>query len=163
MNLALLSKVSRLLLVISVSVWMAGGCLFGCSNTGAMAAEVTESSVSAARDEKHDRAQAHSCCTRPVARQAKVKRTPRLSRAALASATTEKLTAPPHEMKDCPLLANNFAATSQNSSNRPDPGRTPVALLPSVESLNEETPVTIVSSHVPNRGPTHLRCCVFLI
>ena len=46
---------------------------------------------------------------------------------------------------------------------QPDPDRTPVALLPTIESLNEQPPVTIASSHVPNRGPTYLHCCVFLI
>ena len=40
MSLFLSNKAVRLLLAISVSIWMAGGCLFGCSNA-AMAADVT--------------------------------------------------------------------------------------------------------------------------
>ncbi len=33
MSLFFSNKAVRLLLSISVSIWMAGGCLFGCSNT----------------------------------------------------------------------------------------------------------------------------------
>jgi hypothetical protein len=168
MNIALFIKLTRLLLAVSVSVWMAGGCLFGCGNMNAMAAEAAPSSASAAVDENCRVAQAHSCCTRPgaprqmKAQKAKAKTTLRLT-IPLAAFPSGTLTAPPHGMKDCPLLANNTAATSKSSSNQPDPGRTPVAALPSVESLNEQPRVTIASSYVPNRGPTHLRCCVFLI
>lgn len=168
MKTALFIKIARLLLAVSVSVWMAGGCLFGCGNMNAMAAEATPANVSAAGDENCRVAQAaHSCCTRPVAQKQKQKtktrttlRTPKTQLAAFPSGT---LTAPPHEMKDCPLLANNTAATSKSSGSQADPGRTPVAVLPSVENLNDQSRTTIASSHVPNRGPTHLRCCVFLI
>jgi hypothetical protein len=169
MNVALFIKITRLLLALSVSVWMAGGCLFGCSNMNAMAAEVTPSSANAAGDEDCRAAQAHSCCTRPGApkqknaQKAKAKTTLRLTKEALAVFPSGTLTAPPHGMQDCPLLANNTAAISKSSGSQPDPGRTPVAVLPSIESLNEQPSVTIASSYVPNRGPTHLRCCVFLI
>ncbi len=173
MNLALFIKLTRLLLAVSVSVWMAGGCLFACGNMNAMAAEAAPSSASAAGDENCRVAQAHSCCTRPDAakqknaqknaQKAKAKTKLRLTQVLPAALPSGTLTAPPHGMKDCPLLANNTAATSKSSGSQPDPGRAPVAALPSGESLNEQPRVTIVSSHVPNRGPTHLRCCVFLI
>ncbi|MCA1576592.1 MAG: hypothetical protein LC794_04410 [Acidobacteria bacterium] len=173
MNPALFIKITRLLLAVSVSVWLAGGCLFGCGNMSATAAEAAPSSASAAGDENCRAAQAHSCCTRPGAakqnnaqknaQKAKAKTNLRLTKEQLAAFPSGTLTAPPHGMKDCPLLANNTAATSKSSGSQPDPGRTPVAALPSVESLKEQTRVTIASSYVPNRGPTHLRCCVFLI
>ena len=164
--MALFAKISRLLLAVSVSVWMAGGCLFGCSNTNVMAAERTQSSAGAASDEDcRAVSQAHSCCTRPVAQKQKpnVKKSLRFSKDVVATHSSGTLTAPAHGMKDCPLLANNTAATSKNSGGQLDPGRTPVAVLPSVENLRRQSPVTIVASHVPNRGPTHLHCCVFLI
>ena len=165
MNVALFIKLTRLLLAVSVSVWMAGGCLFGCGNMNAMAAEATPSSASVAGDENCHAAQAHSCCTRPGAQKqkAKAKTSLRLTKVPRAILPGGTLTAPPHGMADCPLLANNTAATSKSSGSQPDPGRTPVAVLPSIESLNEQPRVTIASSYVPNRGPTHLRCCVFLI
>lgn len=164
MKMALFIKFTRLLLAVSVSVWMAGGCLFGCSNTNAMAAEATQSSA-AAGDENCRAPQAHSCCTRPVAQKqkTKAKKSLRLSKELFAALPAGTVTAPPHGMSDCPLLANNTAATSKSNGSQTDPGRMPVAVLPSIESLNEQSPVTIAASHVPNRGPTHLRCCVFLI
>jgi hypothetical protein len=45
----------------------------------------------------------------------------------------------------------------------PEPALTPVALLPKIESQVEQVLLPITSSFRPNRGPTHLRCCVFLI
>jgi hypothetical protein len=45
----------------------------------------------------------------------------------------------------------------------PDPAREPVATLPSFEKQTEQTDNILVASFLPNRGPTHLRCCVFLI
>jgi hypothetical protein len=169
MNSALFIKLTRLLLAVSISVWMAGGCLFGCGNMNAMAAEATPSSASAAGDENCRAAQAHSCCTRPgaprqlKAQKAKPKTTLRRTKEPLAAFPSGTLNALPHGMKDCPLLENNTAATSKSSGSQPDPGRTPVAALSSVESVNQQPRVTIASSYVPNRGPTHLRCCVFLI
>jgi len=50
MNSTLAIKFSRLALAISVSVWMAGGCLFGCGNTQAMAAEVAASETPGYRE-----------------------------------------------------------------------------------------------------------------
>lgn len=166
MNVALFIKVTRVLLAVSVSVWMAGGCLFGCGNMNAMAAGATPTSASAAGDENcRVVQQTHSCCTRPGAQKpkAKAKTSLRLTKDTRGAFPSGTLTAPPHGMKDCPLLANNSAAISKTSSSQPDPGRTPVTVLPSIESLNEQARVTIGSLYVPNRGPTHLRCCVFLI
>ena len=172
MNLALVSKVARLLLAVSVSVWMAGGCLFGCSSGEVMAAEVSreanESSAAVSGD-SCDRSRQHDCCTRPNA-QPKVKRKiARQNRAtqivpgpALATSPSA-LTGLPHGMKDCPLMTNGTAVTAKSNGNLPDPGRTLIALLPAVRNTNEETEFTPVRSYVPNRGPTHLRCCVFLI
>jgi hypothetical protein len=145
---------------------MAGGCLFGCTNTNAMAAEATQSSASAAAGDENCRAlEAHSCCTRPVAQKQKpkAKKSLRFSKELTAALPNGTVTAPPHGMKDCPLLANNTAATSKSNGSQPEPGRSPVAVLPNIESFDEQSAVTIFSSHVPNRGPTYLRCCVFLI
>jgi hypothetical protein len=88
------NKAVRLLLAVSVSMWMAGGCMFGCANT-AMGAGVTQS--------------------------------------------------------------------TKNSMHVPDPGRGPIAALPSFEKQIAPTDNTLVAPFLPNRGPTHLRCCVFLI
>ena len=59
-------KVIRLLLAVSVSVWLAGGCLLGCGNA-AMAAQAgaDETSQAAVEGESCHTAQAHHCCSKP--------------------------------------------------------------------------------------------------
>jgi hypothetical protein len=157
MNPALFAKFTRLLLALSVSLWMAAGCLFGCSNMQAMAVEVAEASAVAVAGESCHSAAAHDCCTKPQAAKQEAR--------TVASSSTEKeaLTTARRGMKDCPLMVNTTAITAKSSGNMPEPGRTPLALLPRIESQTEPAQVTIVSSYRPNRGPTHLRCCVFLI
>lgn len=66
-------------------------------------------------------------------------------------------------MSECPLMVSSTAVASKNSTHVPDPGREPIAALPRFEKQIELTGNTLVASFLPNRGPTHLRCCVFLI
>ena len=185
MYLALVNKATRLLLAVSVSVWMAGGCLFGCSNGEVMAAEVspegTESSA-AVSGESCDRTRQHDCCTRPNVQKPKAKKqVTRQTRATQAigpatrtttglatnrSALTTSpsaLTGLPHGMKDCPLMTNATAVTAKSNGSLPDPGLSSIAVLSVVKNTSEQTEFTPVRSYLPNRGPTHLRCCVFLI
>jgi hypothetical protein len=168
-------KIPRVLLAFIVSIWMAGGCLFGCSNMQAMGAEtvdspeITESRATVVQGDTCELAAAHSCCTKPK-QAAQPKQTPQrvvttktTRKEALSSVPSETLTTAPRGMGDCPLMVNTTAVTSKSSGNVPEPARIPVALLPKIESQIEQVPVTIASSFRPNRGPTHLRCCVFLI
>lgn len=158
MNSALANKFTRLVLAISVSVWMAGGCLFGCGNIQVMTAEIAPSIETAVSGESCDAARSHDCCAKPAKTVTRAR-----TRSTSHGAATEALAAVPHGMKDCPLMMSATAITAKSSGNLPDPGRAPVALLPGLESTSEQTQVTIGSSYLPNRGPTHLRCCVFLI
>ena len=66
-------------------------------------------------------------------------------------------------MKDCPLTVNATAAISKNSSHVGDPARGPLAVLPFIESTSEQSDTFLAAPVLPNRGPTYLRCCVFLI
>lgn len=136
MSLFFSNKAVRLLLSLSVSVWMAGGCLFGCSNT-AMAAETPENTVESVKS-----------CHGHVAR----------SHEGGAFAPS-----PRGMMKDCPLVTNATAATSKNSTYVPDPGRVSVAVMPQLQQQTQLVDKTLVVPFLPNRGPTHLLCCVFLI
>jgi hypothetical protein len=155
-----LMKAVRLLLAISVSVWMAGGCLFGCSSS-AMGAEAEDGNAVetvVAAESCHAAAQSHDCCShkqKPKKRVAAAAKQPKW----LTSFTP----APGGMMKDCPLVVNATAATSKNSSHLPHPGRVPGSSLPLVENTIEHSNTSLVVSYLPNRGPTHLRCCVFLI
>lgn len=161
-------KFARLALAISVSVWMAGGCLLGCGNSQAMAAEVTATTTSATSEDSCEVTRSHGCCTKPgktvtsrTPKKAATTRTPNV--ATRTHFAQEKLAAVPHGMKDCPLMMNATAITAKSSGNLPEPGRVSVAVPLSFESANNQTQVTIGASYLPNRGPTHLRCCVFLI
>jgi len=150
-------RVVRFLLAISVSVWLAGGCLFGCSGT-AMAAEVSsEANQPAVEGASCHRAGSHDCCKAPKpAKKSKVKVNPNEKLAGVS-------TLPTGGMSDCPLLVGATAVASKNSSNSPDlAGTTSAAVRPAVS--DRELPQRhIVDPLLPNRGPTYLRCCVFLI
>ena len=134
------NKALRLLLAVSVSIWMAGGCMFGCANT-AMGAEVAQSSKSVMNT-------GHSCHAKHSQQFAGV----------------PSFVPSPHEMmNECPLVVNSTAVTSKNSTHVPDPGRGPIAALPNFEKQIAHTDNTLVAPFLPARGPTYLRCCVFLI
>jgi hypothetical protein len=134
------NKAVRLLLAISVSIWMAGGCMFGCANS-TVGAELTQHSASAMNA-------GHSCHahhSQPLA------------------GVSSFIPSLRGMMNECPLVVNSTAVTSKNSFHVPDPGRGPIAALPSFEKQVAHTNNTLVAPFLPDRGPTHLRCCVFLI
>lgn len=102
-------------------------------------------------------AESHDCCAAPKTEK-KVASNPQQPEGVLSFAQ-----APRGMMKDCPLVVNATAATSKNSGDLPAPGRCPVSVLPLIENHNEHSNASLIVSFLPNRGPTHLRCCVFLI
>ncbi len=157
MSLFFSNKLVRLLLAISISIWMAGGCLFGCSNT-VMAEGVVEDSIPTIEaGESCHSAQSHHCC-------AAKKTKKQIVRNLRQPAGLPSFAPGPHDMmKDCPLAVNATAATSKSSTQASDPGRVPVAVLPSFEKQTTRADNSSVVSFLPNRGPTHLLCCVFLI
>ena len=165
MKSALFIKIPRVLLAFIVSVWMAGGCLFGCSNMQVMAAETVDPSTTVVEGDSCEPAAAHSCCTKPKATRQPVRTKSPVTtqKEALVATPSGLLTSAPRGMSDCPLMINATAVTAKSSGNVPEPGRTPVALLPRIETQIEQAPVLSTFSFRPNRGPTHLRCCVFLI
>jgi hypothetical protein len=129
----------KLLLAVSISVWMAGGCLFGCTGT-ALAAE--------SQHETQTVVVSQSC----HAKHAKQR-----------EGVPSFAPAPRETTKDCPLVVSATAAISKNSGHLPDPGRAPVSALPLIEKTTVQSSTSLVVAYLPNRGPTHLRCCVFLI
>ena len=132
-------KAVQMLVTVSMSLWMAGGCLFGCSTT-ANGAQQEQTGVAAP-----------SCHAK------------HFKHAQQPSGVPSFAPAPRQTMKDCPLVVNGTAATSKNSGHVPDPGRGPVSALPLIEKTIVQSNSSLVVEYLPNRGPTHLRCCVFLI
>lgn len=158
MSLFFSNKAVRLLLAFSVSIWMAGGCLFGCSNSAAAAGVVDESIPTIEAGESCHSVQSHDCC---AAKKPKQQVTRNVSQPVGLPSFAP---GPRDMMNDCPLAVNaTAAATSKNTTQAPDPERTPVAVLPSFEERTARADNVSVVSFLPNRGPTHLRCCVFLI
>lgn len=153
-------KAIRLLLAVAVSVWLAGGCLLGCGNA-AMAAQPSDdqSSQAAVEGESCHAAQAHHCCSKPKAKPAKLSTiNPKLTEPLLA------VTPVPHgPMGDCPLAMGATATTAKASSNSTDLTHANNAELPLTAGNGELLQKHFVAPLVPNRGPTYLRCCVFLI
>ena len=152
MSLFYSNKAVRLLLSVSVSIWMAGGCLFGCA-TGAMGAEPAQETV------VEDGSSCHAMPSHHSAKSTK-RRTSNLK---LLEGVAFFVPAPSGMMKDCPLGVNANAATSKSSANFPEPARGPVAALPSFEKQSFQPDYPHVIPLLHNRGSTHLRCCVFLI
>lgn len=157
MSLFFSNKVVRLLLATSVSIWMAGGCLFGCSSSVMAADAVADSVPTIEAAESCHAPQSHDCCAtkKPKKQVAHNLRQP---------VGLPSFAPGPHDMtRDCPLAVNATAATSKSSAHASDPGRTPVAVLPTFEKQTARADNNSVVSFLPNRGPTHLRLCVFLI
>ncbi|HKR14996.1 MAG TPA: hypothetical protein VJT15_23225 [Pyrinomonadaceae bacterium] len=156
-------KVVRLLLAFSVSLWLAGGCLFGCSKM-AMAAPAPGSDAAAVEGDSCHAEKAHDCC----AKQKAPKQNPvPVSQTETLLAQTQGLASlasfPHGSAGDCPLVINSTAITSKNNSNSPAPAYASNAALPLSESDGEIPQKHVVAPLLPNRGPTYLRCCVFLI
>ena len=147
----------RLLLAFTISIWIAGGCLFGCSN-GVLAADVVDDSVPTVEvGESCHAMQPHHCCAAPKAKKKAVHNV----RQPLGLPAV--VPGPRDLMTDCPLAMNATAVTSKNSTQGSDPARISTADLPSFEKRTTSTDNISVVTFLPNGGPTHLRCCVFLI
>jgi hypothetical protein len=160
-------KVVRLLLAVCVSVWLAGGCLLGCGNMAMAAQSDEQSSEAAVEGASCHTAQAHHCCSAKPAKQARPAKQPLAKQAKIDSKLTESYLAlssmPRGMMNDCPLAMRGTVITSKASSNAPDSDHATSAQLPLSNGNGELAQKHVVAPLVPNRGPTYLRCCVFLI
>ncbi len=135
-------KAVRLALVFGVSIWMAGGCLLGCSTT-AMAAYVQpdDSLTITATPSCHSKHQT----TKPP------------------TGVPAFMPGPRGSMTDCPLAVGATAAISKSSNQLPHPGTGAVVGLAVVETRTVQLVSSSLTPIPPNRGPTYLRCCVLLI
>lgn len=120
-------------------MWIAGGCLFGCTGTAIAAESKHETQTVVASQSCHSKHAKQSTGAPSFA-------------PGLRGMPT-----------DCPLVVNSTAATSKNSGHVPDPGRGPVSPLPLIAKTTVQSNTSLGVAYLPNRGPTHLRCCVFLI
>lgn len=149
------ARIFRLTLAISVSLWMAGaGCLLGCSNAVHASPQNSKDEVNTVvADGSCAAKHSHDCC-------AKKKKT-------AASSETELLVpeikAGPGSMKDCPLAINSSAVVSKARSDASDQSLAREISSFVVPKLSNNFSSRSSESLLLNRGPTYLRCCVFLI
>ena len=161
MSLFFSNKAVRLLLSVSVSIWMAGGCLFGCA-TGAMGAESADETTVEAGANCHAMP-SHDCCYQTKSKTESKSKKQSTDNLKLLEGVTSFIPAPRGMMKDCPLGVNATAATSKSRTYLPEPARGTVATLPAFEKQPLITEYHQVVPFLHNRGSTHLPCCVFLI
>ena len=152
-------RIFRVTLVISVSLWMAGaGCLLGCSNTvNASPQHSNDDAKTVVADDSCVAKHSHDCCAKGAGK----KQT--------AASVETKLLVPeiksaPGSMKDCPLAIRSSAMVSKARSDTSDESlarEVPSFVVP--EQSNSSSRSRSSESLLLNRGPTYLRCCVFLI
>lgn len=155
MRRALPTRIFRLSLAISVSLWMAGAaCLLGCSSVVEAAPEKTKagSSTVVAGDScaaKHS----HDCCAS--------KQEPSISQPSNRSGSQIK--ARPRMMQNCPLAVSGSAVIGKARTDGSDEAPVHQAMLVITHYSKRLTNSRSSPSLLFNRGPTYLQCCAFLI
>jgi hypothetical protein len=136
----------------ALAFWLAGaGCLLGCENTTEAAVshhpiEASPASRAASGDE-------HECCRMKMTRED----------GAATGASSLKSLPRPHGLMTCYALGGQMSETArslrvtQQSLPASRVGATHAPLTTTVERPAHH------AQRVPDRGGTHLRCCVFLI
>ena len=148
-------KTFRWLMAASVSLWMGGaGCLFACSSGFHEAEKSTSSSEVVVTGNSCATSASHDCCAKQQT-EALAKK----SQTVLPSLAT----LPRGMMEDCPLAVNATAVVSKAGSDLSDVGQARATWSSQVVTSTNIPKSDFVSLLPANRGPTYLRCCVFLI
>ena len=147
-------RIYRLLLAICVSLWLAGaGCLFGCSYGSGAVAEARAASNSVVSGPSCHAMRSHDCCAK--------KQQSRLDKSAVQLHKLILNGLPSGMMSDCPLAVNQTVAVSQVKSTTADASSR--SSLPIIEPAKISPRATPSPLSIPNKGPTHVLHCVFLI
>jgi hypothetical protein len=152
------ARIFRLTLAISVSLWMAGaGCLLGCSNAVHASPQNPNDDVNTVvADDSCAAKHSHDCCAKGAKKQTTTSvQTPLL---------VPEIKAGPRSMKDCPLAINSSAVVSKARSDASDQALSrEISSFVVPKQSNNFSRSRSSESLLLNRGPTYLRCCVFLI
>jgi hypothetical protein len=147
-------RIFRLTLAISVSLWMAGaGCLLGCSNTVNAAPHSKDDVNTVVADDSCASKHSHHCCAK------KKQPAPSVETQLLVP----EIRAVPGSMKDCPLAVSASAVVSKARSDGSNDSLQHQVSVAVPEQSNSLSKSRSSESLLLNRGPTYLRCCVFLI
>jgi hypothetical protein len=172
-------KILRVVLALTVALWMAGaGCLLGCENNIAAAASdapLPNASTIVASGEACASSRGHDCCAKSRTSGARsmhgsnhhgvepATRAGQKSTDANARGLASSLGTVPRSMESCPLAVNATAVLSKAGGEQSNP----IVAIAQLDAprLNSQLQTIALSSplRLPNRGHTYLRCCVFLI
>ena len=158
MKLLPIRKILRLFLAISVSAWMAGaGCLLGCSNETRASSPQASSTETIVAADSCAASHSHDCCAK--------KRHTQTAKSVTSDVNGQfQLTAlPPRAMESCPMAVNSSAIVSKTDTNSSPEAVTPSVEVPSAAKATATVHRSANTSNLFNRGPTYIRCCVFLI
>ena len=150
-------KFLRLLLAISVSLWISGaGCLWGCSKMAM--ASTAEGGVkrSSAVTGNSCHSKAHDCCAKKSPQN-------RASQQFVPIDTGVLGVLNEGVMNECPMAVNASAVVSKANVTSSDADQI-VVFDPLALTANhyQQAPISPPVQYL-NRGPTYLRCCTFLI
>ena len=156
---AIILRTLRTSLSLCVALWMAGaGCLWGCSNTAYAA-----SSSHPSHEEETQTVEAGSSCHKPKHDCCAKESETSASQSVKSSVDLNFAALPSGMMKDCPLAVSATAVTSKNSNDVQSVERVSTKVLGAYTVESRRVSPNLVPQHFLNRGPTYLRCCVFLI
>ena len=177
--LGVVTKIGRGGLGLALSLWIAGaGCMFGCQNMSALAAASdealehelgVESGLAAiVSGDACAASGSHDCCakkkTEPRAKTQNANKRLTLKLATLISQSESLNTVPSSGGRECPLAVSRAIAIAKRSDNKQSVPPAVIAVpIPALSIVNEQHSALSRSWHLPNRGHTYLRCCVFLI
>jgi len=136
---------------------MAGaGCMLGCGNAVIAAEQSPKNQTVITAPSCHSAT--HDCC-------AKRKSSTTVNIEKTSDQTFSLFRAVPEEMMgECPLAVNAIAVTASKASHHTmEPAAISRVELSSVESIDRRLDWAPSPGQFLNRGPTYLRCCVFLI
>jgi|SRR4030095_6013009 len=149
-------KLVRLLLAISVSFWMTGAaCMWSCNNNASAASARIDSQTSSAIAGHSCHSNAHHCCAKKSSKS--ITPANQLSDVSALGVAREAM------MGDCPLAVFASAVVTKTKANAPDGNHVSVGDMPRLAKTVEPNLFRSTPLQSCNRGPTYLRCCVFLI
>jgi hypothetical protein len=160
-------RIVRVSLALAVALWMAGaGCMLGCGNmvSAATSSDVVShenTSTIVATGGACASMQSHHCCAKHRAQSA-----PKASAKTHSDQTTSlvpALAGIPGSMMECPLAVNAAAALSKAGSDQSNAALVAVSGRTFLSDSPAQASAFVRPLRLPNRGHTHLRCCVFLI
>ena len=150
-------RLLRLLLAISVSLWISGaGCLWGCSQMSPTSSVQAQVNSDPAVTGHSCHSKAHDCCAKKSRHNNASTYVPPFNTGVM-DALSEGM------MNECPMAINANAVVSKANATSFDSDH--IVTFDSVSlSANNFHRIALRSPvQFLNRGPTYLRCCIFLI